>query len=302
LLDSLLQERHTYYHKMSERDAWISTLQDMGFGPNRSNRALKATDYKGVEPAMEWLLANSDNDALDDPLSEDEAPPALKLGGAPTEADNPSSEPKKPLTEEERREKMAKMEELRIKKRAEREEKEKQEALERERKRIEDGKSMTDIKQKLEEQEIKKMAELKRREKMEEKAAKARVLQQIEEDKIARRAKFNMKTPEGAGGSSESVPAAPTPVAIASPAPKKDYTETRIQIRQPSGQPIVHAFGVKEQLAAVRLYAQINRTDGGDTPFRLMTNFPKKVFNEEDYENSLENLGLVPSAVLMMTK
>jgi len=289
---------------MSERDAWISTLQDMGFGPNRSKRALKATDYKGVEPAMEWLLANCDNDALDDPLSEDEAPPALKLGGAPSESggDDPTPEPKKPLTEEERREKMAKMEELRIKKRAEREEKEKQEALERERKRIEDGKSMTDIKQKLEEQEIKKMAELKRREKMEEKAAKARVLQQIEEDKIARRAKFNMKAPDGAGGSSESAPVAAPPVSAAPPAPKKDYTETRIQIRQPSGQPIVHAFGVKEQLAAVRLYAQINRTDGGDAPFRLMTNFPKKVFNDEDYENSLENLGLVPSAVLMMTK
>lgn len=33
-----------------------------------------------------------------------------------------------------------------------------------------------------------------------------------------------------------------------------------------------------------------------------MTNFPKKVFSEEDYDNSLENLGLVPSSVLMMTK
>ena len=44
------------------------------------------------------------------------------------------------------------------------------------------------------------------------------------------------------------------------------------------------------------------RSDGGAGPFRLMTNFPKKVFNDEDYENTLENLGLVPSAVLMVTK
>ena len=33
-----------------------------------------------------------------------------------------------------------------------------------------------------------------------------------------------------------------------------------------------------------------------------MTNFPKKVFTDEDYSNSLENLGLVPSAVIMMSE
>ena len=44
------------------------------------------------------------------------------------------------------------------------------------------------------------------------------------------------------------------------------------------------------------------RTDGGSGPVKFMTNFPKKVFDDEEYDNSLENLGLVPSAVLMMTK
>ena len=46
----------------------------------------------------------------------------------------------------------------------------------------------------------------------------------------------------------------------------------------------------------------IFRTDGGSGPVKFMTNFPKKVFGDEEYDNSLENLGLVPSAVLMMTK
>lgn len=108
---------------------------------------------------------------------------------------------------------------------------------------------------------------------------------------------FNMKSPDGAQA------AAPAPAAAAVvSAPKKDYTECRIQIRQSNGQPIVHSFGVKEQLSAVRLYVEINRTDGSSGPVKLMTSFPKKVFEEEDYENSLENLGLVPSAVLMITK
>ena len=44
------------------------------------------------------------------------------------------------------------------------------------------------------------------------------------------------------------------------------------------------------------------RTDGAAGPVKFMTNFPKKVFEDADYDNSLENLGLVPSAVLMMTK
>ena len=44
------------------------------------------------------------------------------------------------------------------------------------------------------------------------------------------------------------------------------------------------------------------RTDGGTGAVKFMTNFPKKVFSDDEYENSLENLGLVPSAVLMVTK
>ena len=65
----------------------------------------------------------------------------------------------------------------------------------------------------------------------------------IEEDKIARRAMFNMKTPEGAAAPPEAAAAAvasPPPAAAAAPTPKKDYSECRIQIRQTNGQPLVH--------------------------------------------------------------
>ena len=51
---------------------------------------------------------------------------------------------------------------------------------------------------------------------------------------------------------------APPPVA-AQPAVKKDYSEAKLQIRQTNGQPLVHSFGAKESLAAVRLYVQMNR-------------------------------------------
>jgi len=161
------------------------------------------------------------------------------------ELEKPKEEEKKPLTAEEKAEKLAKLEELRVKKRAEREAREKEEAKAKEKARIESGKDMGEIRQALAEQEIKKLAAIRRQEKEDDKKAKARVLAQIEADKA--------------------------------PAPKKDYTETRVQIRLPSGAPLVQAFGVKEPLSAVRLYVQMNRTDGGTGDVKLMTNFPKKV-------------------------
>jgi len=64
------------------------------------------------------------------------------------------------------------------------------------------------------------------------------------------------------------------------------------QIRLPNGQALTHVFGTKEPLSAVRLYIEMNRTDGNSGPFTLMTNFPKKVFASEEYDTPLENLGL----------
>lgn len=65
-----------------------------------------------------------------------------------------------------------------------------------------------------------------------------------------------------------------------------------MQIRLTNGQALTQTFGVKEQLSAVRLYVEMNRTDG-DSPFLLMTSFPKKVFKEEDFEKPLDHLGMV---------
>ena len=63
-----------------------------------------------------------------------------------------------------------------------------------------------------------------------------------------------------------------------------------VQIRLTNGQALTQTFGAKEQLAAVRLYITMNRTDG-DFPFTLMTSFPRKVFTDEDMEKPLQELG-----------
>jgi len=76
-------------------------------------------------------------------------------------------------------------------------------------------------------------------------------------------------------------------------------------LRLTNGSTLTHIFGVKEQLASIRLYIEMNRTDvdkAGSNPFKLQTNFPRHIFTEEEYEKPLDSLGLVPSAVLIVSR
>ena len=100
------------------------------------------------------------------------------------------------------------------------------------------------------------------------------------------------------------VEAKPPVVVQASPPagnkPPTSYTHTKIQVRLQNGSVLTETFDVKEQLSAVRLFITLKQ--GGDAPFGLMTSFPRKVFDAEDYSKPLDLLGLVPSAVIIVTK
>ena len=64
----------------------------------------------------------------------------------------------------------------------------------------------------------------------------------------------------------------------------------RVQIWLTDGAALTSQFAAKEALAAVRLYVQMNRTDG-QSDFTLGTAFPRRVFTPEDYERPLDSLG-----------
>ncbi|KOC69006.1 UBX domain-containing protein 1 [Habropoda laboriosa] len=204
-----------------------------------------------------------------------------------------STEEKKPLTEEEKREQLRILTEKLRQKNKERDEQEKKDAQEREKNRIKSGKEMAQARRRLEELEMKKILEERKREKEEEKQARQRVREQIEADKAARRAKANV----------DKVPTEPPPVPLSpcTTPSKKEYNETKLHIRLTNGETLTQNFGSKEQLSAVRLFIELNRTDAPDS-FNLMTNFPKKIFTEDDYETPLNVLGLVPSAVLIVQR
>ncbi|XP_071524590.1 UBX domain-containing protein 1-like isoform X1 [Panulirus ornatus] len=213
-----------------------------------------------------------------------------------------STEEKKPLTEEEKRQKKKELEDKIRQRRKEREQLEEKEAWEREKKRIQMGQEIAERKRSQQEQEMKRIAEERRKEKLEDKLARQRVKEQIERDKQARKEKFANK---GEGGSQTSVSLPKSqPAAVAQPAQKKEYSTTRLQIRLPSGTPLVQEFKAKESLSAVRLWISLNHQDElpADAPFKLSTSFPRKIFSDEDMDKPLDVLGLVPSAVLMVTK
>ncbi|XP_013106178.1 UBX domain-containing protein 1 [Stomoxys calcitrans] len=312
----------------------VQVLMEMGFPKDRAVYALKVTNQKGVEPAMEWLLAHVDesipqNVAAAD-IEENEPGPStstnsqkvdvakslkcddcgklckdqgeVEFHAAKTGHSNfsESTEEKKPLTEEEKKQQLALIEEKLKQKRLEREEREKQDALERERNRIKSGKDMSEARRRNEELEMKKIIEQRKREKADEKAARERVKAQIEADKARRKAGQTLSSPETPVASS-SVSSTTTPTeATAIKSPPKDYKETRIQIRLQDGSTLTETFNVQEQLSAVRVFIQMKT--GSETPFGLMTSFPRKVFSCDDFEKPLSALGLVPSAVLIMTK
>uniref|UniRef100_A0A2M4AL81 Putative ubiquitin regulatory protein n=1 Tax=Anopheles triannulatus TaxID=58253 RepID=A0A2M4AL81_9DIPT len=336
----------------------IQTLVDMGFPKEKAERALEVTNNKGVEQAMEWLLAHADeplppattvSTAADGTSPSETASSTPAADGETADGDgasaeavakslkcdecgklfksqeevefhaaktqhssfSESTEEKKPLTEEEKKAQLALLEEKMKRKRQEREENEKKEAMERERLRIKSGKDMLEARRKMEEQEMKKLMDQRKREKLETKAARDRVRLQIEADRAARKAKdagepagVTSPTSTTTSTTATSPTSAAPAAAVASPpksAETKSYTTAKIAIRMMDGSQLVQTFQASEQLAAVRLFVQL-KLGAIDTPFGLMTNFPKKVFTAEEYDMPLDKLGLVPNAVLIVTK
>uniref|UniRef100_T1IQR2 UBX domain-containing protein n=1 Tax=Strigamia maritima TaxID=126957 RepID=T1IQR2_STRMM len=209
-----------------------------------------------------------------------------------------SAEELKPMTEEEKKDRLVKIEEKIKMRRLEKEAHDKREQNEKERQRRKVGQEITEAKKRMEDEELKIIAEQKRREKMEEKMARQKVLDQIEKDKQARREKF------GGGSQSKEETAVPVLRPIVAPQPqpvKKDYEQTKIQVRLPNGTALTQSFGSKEELAAVRLYILMSQNEIGE-PFTMMTNFPKRIFTADDMEKPLFELGLVPSAVIIISK
>ncbi|KAL7863004.1 hypothetical protein SRHO_G00119880 [Serrasalmus rhombeus] len=288
----------------------LESLLEMGFDRNRAEKAVAHTGNQGIERAMDWLMEHENDPDIDEPyvppagnvLSASESPPQPDTETAEFVGDEiQEGDTKRPMTEEERKEQIKRLEELMRVKQEERRERERQDEVDREKQRRKQGQELQKIKQKLQDDEMKKLADDRRREKMEDRMAKQRVKEKIARDREERARKFG----GGSSGSSlssptsDSTPQSP-PEHQGPPPAKKDYDECRIQVRLLDGSALTAVFKAQEPLAAVRVYVQMNSADSQD--FTLLSPYPRRVYTDLDMEKPLSELGLVPSAVLVVTK
>ncbi|XP_062856748.1 UBX domain-containing protein 1 [Trichomycterus rosablanca] len=289
----------------------LESLLEMGFTRNRAEKAVAHTGNQGIERAMDWLMEHENDPDIDEPY----VPPAGNVLGASEQqstsqpdADLDESaemliqeeDSKQPMTEEEKKEQIKRLEELMRVKQEERRERERQEEVEREKQRRKQGQDLQHVRQKLQDDEMKKLAEERRREKMEDKMAKQRVKEKIARDREERARKFGGCS-SSTSPTSDATPQSP-PENQGPPPAKKDYDECRIQIRLLDGSALVAVFKAQEPLAAVRVYVQMNSSDEQPQDFTLLSPYPRRVYTELDMEKPLRELGLVPSAVLVVAK
>ena len=78
-----------------------------------------------------------------------------------------------------------------------------------------------------------------------------------------------------------------------------DIRTPNFQVQLSTGDLVAGTFGVNEPLSAVRLFVQINhvKEEGKEVVFSTFN--PNKIFEEEEYDISLEELGLNSSRVLL---
>ncbi|XP_074504761.1 UBX domain-containing protein 1 isoform X1 [Sebastes fasciatus] len=301
----------------------LESLLEMGFERNRAEKAVAHTGNQGIEQAMDWLMEHENDPDIDSPF----VPPVASVLGGEADSQSTTDQPsladtaegtaggdgsykedddesaRIPMSEEEKLEQVKRLEELMRVKQAERREREQAEELEREKMRRRQGQELQHIRQKLQDDDMKKLTELRRKEKMEDKMARQRVKDKIARDREERAQKFGGGGPPSTAASSQ--PAQPTPSSPTNHGPpptKKEYDESRIQVRLLDGSTITAVFKAQEPLAAVRVYVQVNGNTPEGQDFTLLSPYPRHEYTELDMEKPLKELGLVPSAALVVIK
>ncbi|SLM40911.1 ubx domain [Lasallia pustulata] len=311
----------------------LEALLEMGFEKERAEMALKKSG--GLQGAIDWLGQNQDK-SLDEirapPATstndEDDAnaeAPALKPGEvarsltckecgrklrSQAQAEfhasktqhvefAESTEEIAPLTEEEKK---ARLEELRQKladKRAGMSEQDKIDKKKNEEIRRKSTKETQNIKEDLQKKEQLKEAAAKRKEKQDEVTAKEKIKAKIAADKEERRLKAEKEKAEREGRAPPPAPAA-TPMPTTSGAvvskPASAYTEARLRLQTTNGS-VQKSFPADTTLFEVA--AALN-ADSGLEVQSFTQNYPKKVFDQVDFGATLKELGLVPSASLIV--
>ncbi|KAJ1726755.1 hypothetical protein LPJ61_004983 [Coemansia biformis] len=332
---------------MSDR----STLLEFGFPEARVDKALRATKSSGLQQALDWLDEHAGDSDIDEPAetAEDAAGGEGSEAGVAEITDDQaqslvcnecgkqfknedlaqyhatksghtdfaqSTEAVKPLTEEEKAEKLEALQQRIREKRETREKEAKEEQRRNELLRRKAGQDTSAQQEKLKEQQMLKEIESRRRQKADDKLAAQKIKMQIEQDKRDRADRLAREKAmrDGGGAGADGAGAAAEAAAAAAPAPSMLETgppkvaaegdHARLQIRpmlrSGPAQPITHIFGADQTLKDVRDF--VKQELPHVRHFKLSTAFPRKDFDSHHDSQTLRELGLVPNAALILTQ
>ncbi|ROV94521.1 hypothetical protein VMCG_08179 [Cytospora schulzeri] len=314
---------------MGESD--LNVLLEMGFDKARAELAIKKSG--GIQGALEWLEKNQDVpiEELQAPAEDEDADAtaaAIKgleegqlakslacddcgkkfrttalaeFHASKTGHENfsESTEELKPLTEEEKKQKLDEMRAALALKRAGLAEKDKEEARRNEKIKQKATRETQDAKEELQRKEQIKEAARKRQEKLDDQEAKRRIKAKIEADKEERRRKAeNAKAARESREAAAPAAAAPSqPAAPAQPKSSASYTEARLRLQTPGGV-VQKNFPAETTLFEV---AQALQAEQGNAVSSFTMTFPRKTFEAGvDFGQTLREIGVVPSGVLIV--
>nr|CDS30189.1 UBX domain containing protein 1 [Hymenolepis microstoma] len=304
-------------------EAFVDLLVEMGYEKGYAEQAVKETNIRGIEAALDWIAENPNepgpSQSTEDVSNLVASSYVCEECGKKLRNDDEmqfhsaksghcnfseSSEKVKALTEEERK---AKMEALRValeEKKKKRLEEERQKEFEDEKRRRNQGKTFLTAKQEFKEKMERLEAEEMKRQKAADKAYRAEVLAQIEKDRAERKARQNGGPP----ATDTTISSVPTESDSSSTV---SSDECRLQIRTPCGAPLKSTFKGTNKLVDVLQYVCNNWPDEPNGITRsvidsegvtLQTTFPTRKFTDEDQSSTLQELGLCPSAVIMANR
>ncbi|KAJ1886601.1 hypothetical protein LPJ66_009548 [Kickxella alabastrina] len=327
-----------------------ATLIEFGFTELRAEKALRATSNSGLQQALDWLEAHSNDADIDDPISESSASSSAPLSAATGSAAESlqctdcgkqfatpelaqyhatksghanfaeSTEAVKPLSEAEKQEKLQEVQRKIAAKRAQREEEARAEQKQGELIRRKAGQDMTEAVERMKEEEVRRALAKQKREKEDDKRAEARIKQMILQDKKDRAMRVAKekaerdgtsaheeagKGPAGAGAGAAAAAVSLLDAGVPTVSVAKG-SSARLQIRpmlqsDKDVRPLTKTFAAEQTLGEV-VDAVRKEMEGVPKHFKLSMAFPRKDFSSHDEKKTLRELGLAPSAALILTE
>ncbi|KAM5352676.1 hypothetical protein ACJ41O_005398 [Fusarium nematophilum] len=308
----------------------LDTLLDMGFDKERAEIAVKKSG--GLQGALQWLEDNQDKpldeikaaqaskDEEDDDDDTEAKIAELETGQAKSLVCNEcgkrfrnhdlasyhatktehtdfseSTDEIAPLTEDEKKAKLAELRERLQAKKALQAAADKEDHKRNEKIRQKSTKESQEAKEELARKQQIKEAAQKRQEKLEDLEAKKRIKAKIEADKAERRRKAEeaKAAREGRAPQAEAASAAPA----AASRPKANHNEARLRLQTDGGNI------TKTLPAEMTLFELAQQLEGetGNAVTSFTTTFPRQTFQGSvDFSKTLKEAGLVPSSVLIV--